>query len=137
MRATAKSTHRLLECSDYVLVGPMSRLDHQRLTDMALVALEEVAACCHVRPVQRTRALALVLAYLASRRLDTATRGPFDQFWKAIGKTQANARWGNVNAALNGIYFAVCETRDLAITSAFERQARDGSSALDRLPTVV
>ena len=102
----------------------MRRLDHQRLTHMALVALEEVTASCHVEPVEQSRPLGLVLAYLASRKVETATRDAFDMFWRSIRKRDSNARWGNVNAGLNGIYLAVGEARNMAVTSAFERQAR-------------
>ena len=114
----------LPHCSVFVLAEAMRRLDHPRLTHMALVALEEVTACCHVGPVEHSRPLALVLAYLASRKVETATHDAFDMFWRSIGKRESNARWGNVNAALNGIYLAVGEARDMAVTSAFESQAR-------------
>lgn len=106
----------------------MDRLDDQRLTGKALMALEEVAACCHLCPVRRTHALALVLAYLASRSNDPASLEAFTHFWRAMATALSNARWGNVNAALNGIYLAVGEKRDLAVTSAFERRAREGHS---------
>ena len=102
---------------------------------MALVALEEVTACCHVGPVERSRPLALVLAYLASRTLETQSHDAFDMFWRSIGKREANARWGNVNAALNGIYLALGEKRDMGVTSAFESLARDGKRATGKVMT--
>ena len=84
----------------------MARIDERDLIDMALLALEEVAASCHVGPVPRTRALAMVLAYLASRR-PQSTREPFDSFWRAVSDQRPQDRWAQVNAALNGIYLVV------------------------------
>ena len=52
------------------------KLTDSRLDDMAFGALEEVAAICHYRPVERSRALAWVLAYLAGRT--ASDRLPFD-----------------------------------------------------------
>ena len=100
------------------------RLDPARLTEMALAALEEIAARCHLAPQPRSRSLALVLAYLASRRREAASRAAFDQFWRAIAKSETNTRWQSANGALNGIYLAVGEKRDLTITSIFEGEAR-------------
>lgn len=101
--------------------------DDSKLAEMALVALEEVAALCHVRSVERSRALAVVLAYLASRA--QGDRGPYDRFWRAVGTAGPKERWAYVNSALNGIYRAAGRKRDLAIVSLYEKRARGGSEA--------
>ncbi len=98
-----------------------------KLVDMALVALEEVAALCHVRKVERSRALAVVLAYLASR--GEGDRHPYDLFWRACGTAGPKERWSYVNSALNGIYRAAGRKRDLAVVSLYEKRARAGSEA--------
>jgi len=110
-----------------VPLGGVTRLDQHRLTDMALLALEEVAAACHHGPVQRSRSLALALAYLASRRTESA-RWPFDRFWQAIASPRSHDRWSNVNASLNAIYLAVGVKRDVDRISLFEREARSLSA---------
>lgn len=97
--------------------------DDSKLTDMALVALEEVVALCHVRKVERSRSLAVVLAYLASR--SGADRHPYDLFWRSVVTAGERERWAYVNSALNGIYRAAGRTRDLAVVSAFEKRARE------------
>jgi hypothetical protein len=85
------------------------RLTEDRLTDMALAALEEVAALCHHRPVPRSKALALVLAYLASRQ--PCDRHFFDAFWRATIAERPRDRSAIVNANLNGIYRQVGRKR--------------------------
>lgn len=98
------------------------KLTDSRLDDMAFGALEEVAATCHHRPVEQSRALALVLAYLASRT--DSVRLPFDLFWRSIAKSRQHERWQAVNASLNSIYLAAGRKRDLAVVSAHEQRAR-------------
>ena len=94
---------------------------------MALGALEEVAALCHVRPVERgQRALAVVLAYLASRA--QADRRPYDLFWRAVGTARAQERDAYLTAAINGIYAGAGRRRDLAVVSLYERRARSSAT---------
>ena len=100
----------------------MMRLTDERLTEMALAALEEVAALCHDRPVPRSKALALVLAYLASR--GRPARSPYDSFWRAVDHPRPQDRWSSVNASLNGIYLAVGVKRDLDVVSLYEQRER-------------
>jgi hypothetical protein len=99
------------------------RLTDHRLTDMALGALEEVAARCHHAPVPRSAALRLVLAFLASRQ--PCGRHAFDSFWRAVDHPRPQERWGCANAALNGIYGAVGRKRDTAVVSRYESAARE------------
>ena len=105
-------------------------LPESRLVDMALVALEEVAALCHEGPVARSRALALVLAFLASRQL--CRRDVFDSFWRAVDHRRPQDRWTSANAAL-----AVGRKRDLTTVSHFEGRARakDFTSGPDAQPS--
>ena len=98
------------------------RIDEERLTEMALSALEEVAAHCRHAPQRQTRSLALVLAYLASRKLPQSDRYAFDQFWRSVATHYSITRNAMVNAAINGIYLAVGIRRQS--TTVFEDHAR-------------
>jgi len=104
----------------------MPLLTEDRLVAIALDALEEAAASAHDGPVKRTWALRLVLAFLASRsRHDKPPpRWPFDHFWQALVHHRQQDRWANVNAALNAIYVAVGQRRDVQRVSLFERRAK-------------
>lgn len=104
------------------------RPDDSKLTDMALAALEEVAALCRVRAVPRSRALRLVLAYLASR--GAGERHPYDLFWRGVEAPRLQERWAYVNSALNGIYRQAGRKRDPAIVSLYEKRARGASEAV-------
>ncbi|MEO8453612.1 MAG: hypothetical protein ABI454_00485 [Sphingomicrobium sp.] len=98
------------------------RIKEDRLVAMALVVLEEVAATCHHRPVPRSRALALVLAYLAAR--GAGDRCHYDSFWRSVDHPRSQDRWSGVNASLNGIYLSAGVKRDTAIVSIYEQRAR-------------
>ena len=98
------------------------KLTDSRLDDLAFGALEEVAAICHHRSVEHTRAIVVVLAYLANR--SGGERWPYDLFWRSITKPRQHERWQAVNASLNSIYLAADRKRDLAIVSAHEQRAR-------------
>lgn len=43
---------------------------------------------------------------------------------QAIAKAETHTRWQTANGALNGIYLALGEKRDLTVTSIFEAEAR-------------
>src|SRR5947208_2501852 len=98
------------------------RLSESQLLEIALCALEEVVAQCHHAPVPRSKALALVLAYLASR--SRGERWPYDHFWTCIEETKPKERWSGATAALNGIYVAGGWTRDFGLVSVYEKRAR-------------
>ena len=100
---------------------------------MALDALEEVAALCHRQEVRRTRVLAVVLAFLASRGGD---RQPFDQFWRGVGIAREQERWAYVNSALNGVYGVVGFQRDMGVVSRYAKIARN-QFADDRKDVIV
>ncbi len=109
--------------------GMPPRLDDDRLIGMALAALEEVAARCRHAPQPKTRSLALVLAYLASRRIKQSDRFAFDHYWRSISEPYGITRSANVNSAINGIYIAVGARR--SSTSAFEGEARRELGEID------
>jgi hypothetical protein len=103
------------------------RLSEERLVAFALDALEEAVASAHVAPVHRTWALRLALAYLASRERHgaSATRWPFDNFWRSLAHQRPQDRWANLNASLNAIYLAMGRKRDSQRVSLFEQRARE------------
>ena len=111
------------------------RLNDDRLTGMALAALEEVAARCRHAPQQRTRSLALVLAYLATRQHDQAGREPFDVYWRSIATPYGITRCATVNSAINAIYLAVGWRR--TSTSSFEREAQRELGELEGMSRMV
>src|SRR5690242_2985446 len=98
------------------------RLTDQRLTDMALGALEEVAARCEHRSLPRSEALRLVLAYLASRQ--SCDRRFFDAFWRGVAMERPRDRSATLMSSLNGIYRQVGRRRETAVMSRYEAAAR-------------
>lgn len=112
----------------------MPLISERRLLNLAFDALEEAAATAHEQPVTRTWALRLVLAFLASRSSDgtAAGRWPFDHFWQSLAHGREHDRWANINAALNGIYLAVGEKRDMRRVSLFEKRARETGPEVGR-----
>jgi hypothetical protein len=102
----------------------VARLTDERLTDMALGALEEVAARCEHGPMRRCGALRLVLAYLASRQ--PCERLFFDAFWRGVAMDRPRDRSATLMASLNGIYRQVGRKRETAVMSQYEKAAREG-----------
>ena len=80
----------------------MTYVSEDRLVTMALDALEQILALSAEDCVSRTRSIAVVLAYLASR--NASERWPFDEFWKWLDCEDKHVRSGNLNRCLNGIY---------------------------------
>ena len=111
------------------------RLDDERLVGMALSALEEVAAHCRHAPQRKTRSLALVLAYLASRKVPQAERHAFDQFWRSVATHYGVRRNAMVNAAINGIYLAVGIRRQS--TTVYEDEAKRELGEIDAMSRTV
>lgn len=105
---------------------PMPSHETEKLTELALAAIEEAAAACHLGPVQRTRALALALAYLMQhgRHDGPALRWPFASFWQALAVERQHDRWSAANAAVNAIYRALERPRDPKRQSRFEQAAK-------------
>ncbi len=85
--------------------------------------IEEAAAAFHLGPVPRTRALALALAWLSATD-DVLPLWPFKSFWEALSNERLHDRWSAVNAAVNAIFLALGERRDLERISAFEGSAK-------------
>ena len=102
---------------------------------MALSALEEVAARCRHAPQRKTRPLALVLAYLASRKLPQSERYAFDQFWRSVATHYGVTRNAMVNAAINGIYLAIGVRRQS--TTVFEDEAKRQLGEIDAMSRTV
>jgi hypothetical protein len=104
----------------------MERIGSERLSKLALEAIEEAAAASHLGPVPRTRALALALAWLRHWGSDDVLPlWPFKSFWDGLAAEREHDRWSAVNAATNAIYAALGRQQSLEQTSAFERSARE------------
>lgn len=84
-----------------------------QLRDRALAALEEVADQSRKEPIQRTRAIAIALAYLWA--YGGRERGMFVWFWRSLTDPNDIGRSQNVNASLNGIYRALGLSRGLSM----------------------
>lgn len=97
----------------------------EKLTTLALSALEEVTARAHREAVERTWGIRLALAYLAynASQQPNFVRWPFDRFWSAMASPDIIGRWQNMNASLNGIYIAVGLQRDHRRVTEFEDRA--------------
>jgi hypothetical protein len=104
----------------------MERLAPVRLRELALEAVEEAAAASHLGPVQRTRGLALALAWLLhyGKEGETLPRWPSEAFWRELATERLHDRWSGVNAAVNAIYLHLGEQRDPERVSAFEGRSR-------------
>jgi hypothetical protein len=108
------------------------RIGPDRLSELALEAIEEAAAASHLGPVPRTRGLALALAWLLhyGKEGETLPRWPFESFWEGLSNEREHDRWSAVNAAANAIYLALAEQRDRQRQSTFERSAKHQARAL-------
>lgn len=103
----------------------MPRIDDDELRKLALDAVEEAAAASHLGIVERTRGLALALAWLRHRGAeDVLPAWPFRSFWEGLACERQHDRWSGVNAATNAIYLALGEKRRLDRGSRFERRSR-------------
>jgi hypothetical protein len=98
---------------------------------MALAALEEVAVLCAHEAMERSGALRLVLAYLASRQ--PCDRRFFDAFWRAVRIKRPRDRSAIVQGSLNGIYRQVGRRRDTATLSMYEKRAREAANPATRI----
>lgn len=101
----------------------MPRVDEQRLLNMALMALEELAARTRHRPQERTRGIALALAFVA-HFARSKEQWPYNQLWRSLDEQDRGIRSARVGAAMNAIYLQLGRQRDLTIQSAFEQLAR-------------
>jgi len=112
----------------------MRRLGAEQLQALALDAVEEAAAASHIGPVQRTRALALALAWLlhCGRPERDLPRWPFESFWEILTSGREHDRWSSVNAALHAIHGALGVKRDLKRLSRFEAGVSEQRKAASR-----
>jgi len=99
------------------------RPNDSKLTNMALAALEELAALSRFGPIERSRPLAVLLAYLASR--SDGGRIVYDNFWRSLGIEKPYDRSAGIQSSLEGIYRNAGRKRSLTIVSHFERRATE------------
>lgn len=97
----------------------MPTLSPERLRLFALDALEEAIAEAELRPVRRTWALRLALAYLASLHPRNWAHGePYRDFWRALALPSAAVRIRALEQALLTIYAWADVKRDRDRTGA-------------------
>ncbi|MDQ3483427.1 MAG: hypothetical protein M3448_08505, partial [Pseudomonadota bacterium] len=96
------------------------RLDPDQLRDKALLALEDAAQECRYRTPRRSFLLRFALAYLWSVSL--GDRGPFDNFWTAMGQPHSPWSHGAADMALSGVYRALGIERPDAVSWAMWRK---------------
>jgi hypothetical protein len=87
----------------------MRRLGAERIKELALEAVDEAAAEALRRPVSRTRALAVALAWLLyfGRPGSPPPRWPFTDFWDALVIERDHDRQAAVTAAANAIFLHI------------------------------
>ncbi|SFK45018.1 hypothetical protein SAMN03159338_4292 [Sphingomonas sp. NFR04] len=104
------------------------------LTAKALLALEEALHECRYRPVHRSRALGLALAYLWG--IKRGSTSDFITFWLEIASDNYVLRFGSADRSLDRIYSIVERERDDELSHAVWRevQARVGSGGPDCRP---
>ena len=95
------------------MAAAVASLTPERLRQCALDALEEALADAELKPVRRTWALRLALAYLASLhpRIWSASE-PYRDFWRALSLEPRTARRRRLEQALGTIYSWVDVKRD-------------------------
>lgn len=76
-----------------------------RLPYMMLDALEQIALQARGKPIEKTKAISAILAYLYC--LQPCDRWPFDDFWKALDSMDDKTRSADLSRTLNGICLQV------------------------------
>ncbi len=104
------------------------------LTAKALLALEEALHECRYRPVRRSRALGMALAYLWSTSGGDAC--DFRDFWREIASDNYVLRFMAADRCLDRIYAAAGRKRDEDVSEGIWRevQARVGPGGPDQRP---
>ena len=100
----------------------MPRVEDEKLIGMALAVLEEAAARARFGPQKRTRAIALALAYLASRR-PGVDRYAFDTFWRNLDAQELRGRVQMLAHSLEWIFGDLGLSRNYAVTKKFADMA--------------
>jgi hypothetical protein len=100
----------------------------------ALLALEEALHECRYRPVHRSRALAMALAYLWD--IKRGDPRDFAQFWREIASDNYVLRFRGADQALERIYASADRKRDDELSHSVWRevQARVGPGGPDCRP---
>lgn len=102
----------------------MPSLGPERLHQLALDALEEAVAEAEFRPIRRSWALRLALAYLASLDPRRWRAGdPFRDFWHGLSQPGAAMRVRTLESALTTIYSWAELKRDTERVSFFRSRA--------------
>lgn len=70
-----------------------------------LAALEQILDQSRNGPIEKSKSIAAVLAYLYC--LQRCDRWPFDDFWKALDDPDDKIRSADLTRCLNGIYLQV------------------------------
>jgi hypothetical protein len=106
-------------------------LSHHYLTRLALDAVEEALAEAQFGPVPRTRAIRVVLAYLAWRATaPDELQWIFESFWRDLQSDDRTGRWECLNGSVNGLYRTVGVKREIERTSHIETKVRERRKAL-------
>lgn len=100
----------------------MPRIEDETLIGMALAVLEEAAARARFGPQKRTRAIALALAFLASRR-PGADRYAFDTFWRSLDAPELRGRTQMLAHSLEWIFGELELSRNYAAARKFTDMA--------------
>jgi hypothetical protein len=98
----------------------------ERLRQLALDALEEVAALAEHGPVRRSWAVRFSLAYLSSLdRMRWRSGEPYREFWRAMAIGDKALRLGGLRSALGTIYaWAKCSAIPNASPSSPRRRGK-------------
>ncbi len=83
----------------------MVKISNERLKFLALAALEDVVRDARIKKPERTHAVRLCLAYLASQ--SGPERWPYDEFWEYMDDDTLHCREANLTRLLNAIYIRV------------------------------
>jgi hypothetical protein len=105
----------------------MPSLSPERMRRLALDALEEVVAEAEHRPVPRTWALRLSLAYLSLHAPRWRNADPYRDFWRAMSLQGSRQRHQRLEDALRTVYAYANEKRDSERVAYFEAEAERSS----------
>lgn len=111
-------------------IGSAMGFATDRLMGKALLALEEVVQEARYRPVRRSLALRLALAYLWS--LGSGDRAPFDDLWRHLAAEDGSWRFSCSDNALSAIYRELGVQRDPEVSMRMWHRAAAIFRPIDR-----